>query len=137
LIRSLDANFSEEFKIGSIERKKISERFSDHKQLVNIVMGDAWQEDETLVKAINVFKNQSPCYQKTIKEILSVPSVINDKRRLDQLMPSYLHMFVNRLFVSNQRKTELIIYEYLLKYYDSKLAREKNERTVIETINAE
>jgi thiopeptide-type bacteriocin biosynthesis protein len=69
LIRSLDANFSEEFKIGSIERKKISERFSDHKQLVNIVMGDAWQEDETLVKAINVFKNQSPCYQKTIKEI--------------------------------------------------------------------
>jgi hypothetical protein len=38
--------------------------------------------------------------------------------------------------VNNQRKTELIIYEYLLKYYESKLAREKNEKTVIE-INAE
>jgi thiopeptide-type bacteriocin biosynthesis protein len=56
LIRSLDASFSEEFKIGSIERKKISERFSYHKQLVNLVMGDAWQEDESIVKAINVFK---------------------------------------------------------------------------------
>jgi hypothetical protein len=45
--------------------------------------------------------------------------------QLDYLMQSYLHMFINRLFVSNQRKTELVIYEYLLKYYESKIVREK------------
>lgn len=36
---------------------------------------------------------------------------------------SLVHMFINRLFVAQQREHELVVYHYLKKYYESKLAR--------------
>jgi hypothetical protein len=98
-------------------------------------MGNSWRADENLAKAISVFQNYSRCYQKTIDGILNAPSVKGDHDRLDNLIANYLHMFINRLFVSKQRKTELVIYEYLWKYYESKLARKKQKRNIPEIAN--
>jgi hypothetical protein len=50
-------------------------------------------------------------------------------------MPGYLHMLINRIFVSNQRKTELVIYDYLFRYYESKIIREKKVTNISELIN--
>jgi lantibiotic biosynthesis protein len=125
LISDLNKSYSEEFKIGHPERKIISERFSDHKRVVDVLLGDSWEENETLVNAIEIFMIRTDDYRRTVEGILKAPSVENNMTQLNYLVRSYLHMFINRLFVSNQRKTELIIYEYLLRYYESKLAREK------------
>lgn len=38
------------------------------------------------------------------------------------LLPSYIHMSLNRLFVSSHRKHELVIYHFLQKFYGSQLA---------------
>lgn len=42
------------------------------------------------------------------------------------LLPSYLHMFLNRIFLANQRLHELVVYHYLSKHYKSVAARQKN-----------
>jgi thiopeptide-type bacteriocin biosynthesis protein len=42
------------------------------------------------------------------------------------LLPSYLHMFLNRIFLANQRLHELVVYHYLSKHYKSAVARQKN-----------
>ncbi len=42
---------------------------------------------------------------------------------LNHFASSLVHMFLNRLFVSQQREHELVVYHYLKKYYESKLAR--------------
>jgi thiopeptide-type bacteriocin biosynthesis protein len=42
------------------------------------------------------------------------------------LLPSYLHMFLNRIFLANQRLHELVVYHYLGKHYKSVAARQKN-----------
>ena len=44
---------------------------------------------------------------------------------LDQLLASYIHMFMNRLFASNQRQHELLAYYYLWKYYRSAKAKKE------------
>ncbi|HET6254603.1 MAG TPA: lantibiotic dehydratase [Puia sp.] len=55
--------------------------------------------------------------------LLSVGSAIRRKLRssgekdLDDLMSSYIHMFVNRLFASDQNKCELILYSMLNRHY--------------------
>ena len=36
-------------------------------------------------------------------------------------------MFMNRLFIAQQRKYELVIYYFLEKYYTSAIATEKND----------
>lgn len=132
LVKDLDRMYSEEFNIGYTERKKISEQFSNHKQQVNVLMSDAWQNDECLARAIPVFANRNESYRATVEGILIAPSVQGNPMQLDYLVQSYLHMFINRLFVSSQRKTELVIYEYLLKYYESKMARRKLDTVVSE-----
>lgn len=42
-----------------------------------------------------------------------------------KLLPSYLHMSLNRLFPTRQRTYELITYSFLVRYYTSMLARHK------------
>jgi len=128
LVKLLNKNFSEEFKVGSAERKIISERFSSHKQIIYQLMKEDWEQDENFAQAIAVFKPAEEDYYRAIEEITIADSRIPGRQLFNLLMPSYLHMFINRFFISNQRKTELVIYEYLFKYYDSKIAREKKEQ---------
>jgi len=132
-LKTLDKNYSAEFKIGSEQRKKIYERFANHKSIIDRLMTDDWKEDDDLSNAIDIFKVDGIDYRSTIDEILSAQSVKENPKQLEQLLTSYLHMFVNRLFMGNQRKVELILYEYLWKIYESKLAREKNGKNILKT----
>ncbi|WP_188133777.1 lantibiotic dehydratase [Chitinophaga sp. CF418] len=47
--------------------------------------------------------------------------------RWDNLIGSYIHMFLNRMLLSNQRKQELVIYHFMNKYYESRLAMQKKQ----------
>lgn len=135
LIKSLDKSFAGEFNIKTAEQKKISERFSTHKQMVQLVMSDAWKEHEDLKRAIPVFQIENDSYITCIEDIINSPSVQQDMQQLNRLMQGYLHMFINRIFVSNQRKTELVIYDYLFRYYESKMMREKKANNIPEPLN--
>ncbi|MFY0254762.1 lantibiotic dehydratase [Chitinophaga sp. 30R24] len=42
-----------------------------------------------------------------------------------ELPAHYLHMFLNRMFTANARLHELVVYHYLMKYYVSQKARNK------------
>ena len=47
----------------------------------------------------------------------------------DRLLSSYVHMFLNRLFVTNPRQHELLVYYYLEKYYQSEVGKRKQMYT--------
>ena len=135
LIKMLDKSFAVEFNIKTAEQKKISERFSTHKQMLQLVMSDAWKENEDLKQAIPVFQIDNDNYIKCVEDIINSPSVHQDMQQLNRLMPGYLHMLINRIFVSNQRKTELVIYDYLFRYYESKMMREKKANNIPKPLN--
>ena len=44
---------------------------------------------------------------------------------LDTLLPSYVHMHVNRMIRSAPRAHELVLYDLLRRHYDSQIARAK------------
>lgn len=46
-------------------------------------------------------------------------------------LPSYIHMFMNRLFVAQQRKNELVVYHFLERYYSSQLAIQKSKKQIV------
>ena len=45
---------------------------------------------------------------------------------LNDLISSYMHMSINRIFKSQQRKHEMVLYDQLYRYYKSKTAQEKS-----------
>lgn len=138
LLKILDRSFGEEFKIKSAEQKMISERFSTHKQLVYSILNDELKSGDELKEVINIFKVDCEDYKNCVSAILNTSSIQKDAEQLNQLMPAYLHMFINRLFVSNQRKNELIIYNYLFRFYESRIAKERKSNNISGTsfINA-
>jgi len=131
LAASLNKNFADEFRVGAPEQRKISERFSGSKKVIQYVMNEGREDDENLKKGIGAFVIPDSKYSNAIEEIRNAPSVQCEIDQVNRLMASYLHMFINRLFVSNQRKIELVVYDYLVKYYESKMAREKIKITEI------
>ena len=93
-------------------------------------MNEGRNEDENLQKGIDAFVITDENYGDTIARLAAAPSIRNQREQINRLMGSYLHMFINRLFVSNQRKVELVIYDYLLKYYETRIAVEKNKNKI-------
>jgi hypothetical protein len=55
-------------------------------------------------------------------EIASIKEHINPENEIDLLF-SYNHMTVNRLFRTRQRANEMVIYYFLHKFYASSIAR--------------
>jgi thiopeptide-type bacteriocin biosynthesis protein len=138
LIKLLQNSFSREFNIEPPAQRKIAERFYMNKILIRQLLRDEDLADGNIRKGIDVFKNISNEYKTVIDHILNSPLIEENINQLNKLMPSYLHMFVNRMFVSNQRKVELVLYSHLLKYYESQIAVEKNKvvEPVIEEFKA-
>lgn len=47
------------------------------------------------------------------------------KEQYYSLVSSYTHMMINRFFISDARKSEMILYDILTRYYKSKIARQE------------
>ncbi|NOQ27509.1 MAG: hypothetical protein GQ564_19270, partial [Bacteroidales bacterium] len=59
------------------------------------------------------------------KKILAFNEKKTLHRPLNDLMGSYIHMLMNRLFKSKQRTHEMVIYDFLYRYYKSEIAKRK------------
>ena len=59
------------------------------------------------------------------EEILKLEKDSQLEMPLNDLMASYSHMLINRLFKSKQRTHELVLYDFLHRYYKSEIARRK------------
>jgi len=69
--------------------------------------------------AFEVFKERSLSMENEIKAILEV--IENERhQKLTYLLTSYIHMFINRMFIGQQRKYELLIYHFFERYLFSK-----------------
>lgn len=47
---------------------------------------------------------------------------------LNELIASYIHMMLNRVFMARQRTYELVVYDLLYRYYKSLAGREKSQK---------
>lgn len=63
----------------------------------------------------------------SIKEIVDKLSSEN-RALLVRSLPSMIHMSMNRLFVSSNRLYEMLIYDFLCRYYESLIAQAKYEK---------
>lgn len=89
-------------------------------------------KDSSLTDLIMPFQVAVNFYKKAHREINDETSDENIKPLLFQLLSSYIHMELNRIFNINPRKNELVIYHFLKKYYTSQLSMQNNSKGDIE-----
>ncbi|WON93935.1 lantibiotic dehydratase [Sphingobacterium sp. UGAL515B_05] len=78
------------------------------------------------------FKSKLDTIQCNIFSILRA-NTSKDEFRAAQisLLSSYIHMFINRLFMSDQRLHELAIYHFMVGYYKMQVGKQKKNLTTI------
>ncbi|WP_257668515.1 thiopeptide-type bacteriocin biosynthesis protein [Parapedobacter tibetensis] len=60
-----------------------------------------------------------------LKDVITAINQLSSRRNIEPPLSSYIHMMMNRIFKSKNRTYELIIYDFLSRFYKSALAREK------------
>ena len=114
LIEKMSDSFLREFNFNIHNSKSLNDAYRiKRKSISDIVNGIDKEEDSLMKKHVNTY----------VKEVAGIIGDIP----IDKLnLSSYLHMEMNRLFVNNNRLNEMVIYNYLTRYYKSEIAKAKS-----------
>jgi lantibiotic biosynthesis protein len=120
LVSRIRNSFFNEFG-GSLDlNRTLSDKYRSHRKLIEIALIAAL-ENETAFNLNNIFKNRS----KYIIAIIDEIKTSGGDKKIEELAVSYIHMTLNRLFLAQPRKHELIIYDFLERFYKSRIAMQK------------
>lgn len=123
LVEHLRVGFFKEFQVNAATKKDLSTKYRNHKNEIDRFMKS--DPDSNDLKALLQERNRA---------ILTVVNTIREQlepERLDDVLGSHIHMMMNRLFDSNNRQSEMILYDLLCSYYTSVLAREKKTQLTV------
>ncbi len=109
--------FVEEFGGNSEATKKMNVRYAKHHKKVLEFLDN---ESSVLSKKMSIIFNERTI---KIKELLDNSRINNKLEPILEGLPNYCHMLINRLFITNQKKYELVVFHYLEKWYASRISR--------------
>ncbi|ADB36957.1 lantibiotic dehydratase [Spirosoma linguale] len=116
LLRHLQEQFLAEHQADRTLRQQLNARFrSEHDRIAYDLSGHQSTGNSTT----SILVERSTLLRPCVRDITSkCPS-----SSIPDLLASYMHMSLNRLFVSQQRTQEMVIYHFLARYYESQQAR--------------
>jgi thiopeptide-type bacteriocin biosynthesis protein len=122
LMESVSKSYKMEFGFNEYNSKQFNSKFRENKVLIESVLENT-AKDELFSALYMPVKKRS-------KRLIPVIEQINfklkkEKINIEDLLKSYIHMMMNRLFRSKNRVHELILYDFMRRYYISEIARQK------------
>lgn len=115
-IKDLNTAFKQEFNADKRLNSQLDKKYREFKSkyLDFIQSADFFEERDVVISSIeesnSILQNIILCNENQSLEI-----------SIQSFFSSIFHMNINRLFVSDQRLFEMVIYDYLLRYYKMKL----------------
>lgn len=118
--------FFQEFGGHPALQKQLNERYRKYQSSIFSHMNKANDLINEVEDAVSIFNIRSEMNRPIVSTIFS--KLTGDKiDNRNRLLSSFIHMFINRLFIGNQRKYELVVYHFIEKYYSSVLAMQKKQ----------
>jgi lantibiotic biosynthesis protein len=122
LMADIKEGFFQEYGGGDKLRHQLNDKYRVERESIEKIL-DPKQDSEEIEPAINYFNARSEFLKIIDRDLREKQVEYSDTLSHEILLPSYVHMFMNRLFLTDNRKHELVIYHFLDKYYQSKIAR--------------
>ncbi len=126
LIDSISNSFKMEFGFNEFNAKQFNVKFRDKKKIIEGVLSHTIEDADFKLLETPV-KQRSQRLKPIIKQLQSELKKQKDNTLLNSLLASYIHMTINRLFRSKNRVHELVIYDFMRRYYVSEIAKVKNK----------
>ncbi|WP_165836257.1 lantibiotic dehydratase [Taibaiella soli] len=126
LLSNMQKAFYEEHGGHASLQKVLNEKYRQHQKDIFAHMNNELDVFNQVDDAVAVFQMRSEMNAPIIETLIG--NVV--KKQWLSWLPSYIHMYMNRLFVAQQRKYELAVYHFLEKYYSSQLAIQKSKSQI-------
>lgn len=145
-LRSVDS-FLEDFELRTEKKLRITQQLADaffqehggEKELqvtldkkfrslrpsIEDVLRQETDEEKEYHPILEMLRTRSEAVRPIARQLLTMHREGNLELPLDQLLASYMHMNLDRLFMGRNRTNEYVVYALLAKQYKSALAREK------------
>lgn len=114
LMEQLKTAFGKEFGKDKFLTEQINKKYNKEKKSIELLFIENSNMYNTLLPAYELLNERS---KQTVLIIKKIKLATKEKSVLMDLLGSYIHMICNRLFIDKQRKHELIVYDFLYRYY--------------------
>jgi thiopeptide-type bacteriocin biosynthesis protein len=125
MLIALRRAFGNEFAAGPQLTQQLAQRLRENGDELYELIADGVAPDHPLAGSFGAFDRRSAHLAPLVAELRALDSRGGLTVRLDGLVTSYVHMFVNRLIRSDARRHELVLYDLLHRLTVSRLARAK------------
>ena len=115
-ISKVKDNFVREFGLEN-SRSQLSDKYRAHRKAVEALLE---ARDEKFRNVYHILEARSKAQKPVANQIVQY---VEKGEKCSTLLSSYTHMMMNRWFRSKQRMHEAVVYDFLLKYYKSVMAR--------------
>lgn len=125
LTRHLSQSFKAEFGFDMYNSKQFNVKYREHKLTIEKVLKNRIESDD-----FNAFRIPIDKRSEELRTVISQVQYKLGKQKfidvsLESLLSSYIHMTLNRLFRSKNRQHEMVLYDFMNRYYKSEIAKLK------------
>ena len=121
LMEKMKTSFANEFKINKDLKLQLDQKFRNNRNLIESILDNSQNESHDYAPLFEVINIKS----KNIKSLIQQVKALKSENELMKYLSDSIHMTVNRTIGDNQRTHELVMYDFLFRYYQAELARKK------------
>lgn len=128
LFNAAKTGFGKEFNRSGRLNKQINEKFVKYESDIESFLNPNLM-DEMYAPLLEILTDRSKKNTAVVKQIKQLSKENRLPAYLDNIMLSYVHMICNRIFLTKHRMQEMVVYDFLYKYYSKQLHTGKSEPT--------
>ena len=121
LMEKMKTSFANEFKINKDLKLQMDQRFRDNRKLIEQILDNSLNETHEYAPLFEFINDKTENTRNIIQQIKNLKS----EDDLTKYLSDTIHMTVNRTIGDNQRTHELVMYDFLFRYYQAEMARKK------------
>ena len=121
LMEKMKTNFAKEFHLDKALKIQLDQRFRNNRTLIERILDDKLNENHEYSPLFQAITDKSEQTKALIKQIKALKS----SDELTNYLYDTIHMTVNRTISDNQRVHELVMYDFLFRYYQAEIAKRK------------
>ena len=126
LLEDLKTGFAIEFNMNKDLKMQIDKKFRTYRKSIANILDTKNDDTSELQPLFELLNKKSVSINPIVAQILALQQNNELPLFLNDLLASYIHMLLNRLFKNKQRLHEMVVYDLMWRTYRSEIAKHKN-----------
>lgn len=124
LMTRLSDAFKTEFGFNEYNQKQLNSKFRDNRKMIEVCLNKCDLQSDDILSHICQYINN---YRKKTTPLFN--QLKRDRNIVeDSILSSIIHMMMNRLFRAKNRICELIMYDFIRRFYESEISKQTYNR---------